>query len=169
MSLTIKRIIEIFLSVIIILGIYLGYPNYDPLPNLTAYFVSVVLGVFIGTAPVVIGNDVLLHVDGQFMTLSVSPECTGLISMLLFIVVIFITPGINFRHKFYSIAFVPILFAVNLLRIVFEVYIGEIFSISSMVIFHSTVGQIMFFGALILCYIIFLHAFRYNVKVKYQT
>lgn len=145
-----------------LLGIFIiGYPNYFPIPQITALLTAKILGCFIGASPIVSQNSVLLSINNDIVSLDISPECSALIAMLLFISVMFITPGIKLKHRLYSLLFIPILYFVNLLRITFEVFVGTRFNIEAMSLFHAGIGQIMFFSTMILLYIGFLKIFGY--------
>jgi exosortase/archaeosortase family protein len=146
----------------LVLGVFIiGYPNYFPIPQVTALLIAKILGCFIGASPIVSQNSVLLSINNEVVSMDVSPECSALIAMLLFIFVMFITPGIKVQHRLYSLLFIPILYAVNLLRIISEVFVGSRFNIETMSIYHAGVGQIVFFSTMILLYIGFLKIFGY--------
>lgn len=146
----------------LVLAIFIiGYPNYFPIPQITALLIAKILGCFIGASPIASQNSVLLSINNEIVSMDISPECSALIAMLLFIFVMFITPGIKLQHRLYSLLFIPVLYAVNLFRIVSEVFVGSRLNIEMMSIYHAGVGQVVFFSAMILLYIGFLKIFGY--------
>lgn len=154
----------------LVLGIIvIGYPGYEPVPQITAKLTAYILGCFIGAAPAVHGNIVFLKINNDITALDISPECSALVAMLVFISVMFITPGIKLKHRLYSLLLVPVLYAVNLFRITSETFVGSISNIRIMSIYHVGVGQIVFFSAMILLYIGFLKAFGYLHDSKRKT
>jgi|GEM_PF-1438997 len=148
----------------------IGYPDYAPIPQITALLIAKILSYFLGAVPVVYGNSVLLRIDNEIISMDISPECSALIAMLLFIFVIFITPGIKLQHRLYSLLFILVLYIVNLFRIISEVLIGSRSNIETMSIYHAGVGQVVFFSAMILLYISFLKMFGYmNNRDKHAS
>lgn len=151
-----------FIVLCLVFGIFIiGYPNYFPIPQITALLIAKILGCFIGAAPIVSKNSIFLNINNEIVSMDISPECSALIAMLLFIFVMFITPGIKLKHRLYSLIFIPILYAVNLFRIVSEIFVGSRVSIEMMPIYHAGIGQVMFFSTMILLYIGFLKIFGY--------
>lgn len=145
--------------------VVLGYPYYEPLPRITAYLVAQLLSVFIGSSPAVSDNVVLLSINDGLAAINISTECSGFIVLLLFEFVMFLTPRIELKHRFYSLIFIPVIYLANIIRIASAVVIGEISNIDTMMIYHNSMGQIIFFAMLIISYIAFLYIFGY-LKVE---
>jgi len=143
--------------------------GFKPMPEITTYFVAKMFYVFTGVMPAIVDSSMLLNIDGEIIVLDVSMECSGLIVMLLFAFVMFLTPHIKLSHRFGSLMFIPALYLVNIFRIVSEILLGNASNIHYMQLYHSSVGQVTFFGAMIVAYLGFLYMFGYlgNVR-KYQ-
>lgn len=161
MKTDIDKVIRLVVLCLLLGILIIGYPDYFPIPQITALLIAKILGCFIGASPIVSQNSVLLSINNEIVSMDISPECSALIAMLLFIFVMFITPGIKLKHRLYSLLFIPILYVANLFRITSEVFIGSIFNIEAMSIFHAGIGQVVFFSTMILLYIGFLKIFGY--------
>jgi exosortase/archaeosortase family protein len=159
----------IILTVILLICLYLllKYPEYKPLPEITAKGVSYILGPFFGFQPLTYNNIILLNLENRFITLTISPECSGILIISIFIFVIFITPKLKLKHKFLSLLFVPLIILLNIIRIALGVVVGtKMSSTEILLIFHNSFGQVFIFFVLIIVYIIFLKIYGYYPSYK---
>ena len=159
----------IILTVIVLMCLYLllQYPEYKPLPEITAKGVSYILSPIFGFQPLNYNNIILLNLENRIITLTVSPECSGILVISIFIFVIFITPKIKLKHKFLSLLFVPLIIFLNIIRIALGVVVGtRMSSTEILLIFHNSLGQVFLFFVLITVYIIFLKIYGYYPGYK---
>jgi len=66
----------IILTFILLMSLYLllQYPEYEPLPEITAKGVSYILSPFFGFQPLTYNNIILLNLENHIVTLTVSSE-----------------------------------------------------------------------------------------------
>jgi exosortase/archaeosortase family protein len=164
------KIVRICILISLVYILTYQFPGYETFTTSSTAILAYIIGLYTGVTPVHYDNIILLHIDNELISLIVSSECSGLITLVLFIITIFMLPNIEMKHRLYSFIFLPILYFANISRILLEVIIGDYISISAMSIFHMIIGQILYFSILITCYIAFLYKFGYvdlrNIKMK---
>lgn len=150
-------------AVLLVIVIYLitAYPAFEPFPALTAVLVSETILLYTGVMPVVYDNYIFMNLYDQIYIIDVSQECSGVGILAVFAFVIFITPGIKLHHQLLSLGFLPILYIANVFRIVSSIIVGQMTSVDGLLLFHSSIGQVIIFSAMILVYIVFLKTFGY--------
>jgi exosortase/archaeosortase family protein len=89
-----------------------------------------------------------------------SSECSGLLVYLMFLIGISVVPHFTLHHRLIALVFLPILFFGNTLRILFGILIGYQFSVNASEFFHATVGQVLIFFWVLLCFILWLKVTR---------
>lgn len=146
-------IITILTSLIIIF-----YPKYEILTNITVMILSILSGFFIGTTPIFYQNNLILNLD-SITPIVVSPECSGLFILIIFLLVIWLVPNISIKSRFFSFLLIPILFFSNIIRLLFAVIIGDKFGVESLIFYHATIGQIFIFVIMVYCFILVV---KYN-------
>lgn len=167
-----KRIDKLLrtLFIIALIGYFIiAYPNFKPFPQLTATIVSLIMFLYSGTVPVVYNNIIFVNLYNQIYQIDVSVECSGIALVLIFGIVMFITPGIKMKHRIYSLLFLPIIYMSNAIRISLSILFGQLTTVNGLLIFHSSIGQVLIFTAMISCYILFLKLFGYlKVNKNYK-
>jgi exosortase/archaeosortase family protein len=133
-----------------------NFPDFKPFPEITAFLVAKLLGLF-GIVAVSWGH--LLVVDG-LPGLEVSAECSGIILMMIFPLTIFLIPSVQLNHRLASLLFVPLLFFGNILRITADALIGLHYSVDMILFSHNTLGQVFIFFWAIGLYLIWLRLFN---------
>ena len=83
-------------------------------------------------------------------------ECSGLILYAMFLIGIFIVPYFSFKHRLIALAFLPVLFFGNALRVMASILVGFHFTAKASEFFHDTFGQVLIFLWVLLCFIIWL-------------
>lgn len=162
-------IIRGFVLSAIVIYIIAAYPKYDPFPNLTGTLMSWILSFYLDDIPMAFRNYILVRQDDVRYGLLISPECSGLLVMLVFIIVVFMTPGLKLRHRFYSIFFIPILFIANSIRVATGVIFADLTNMNNLTVYHASIGQILMFVVMIGTYIVFLKTFGYFHKIDSIT
>jgi exosortase/archaeosortase family protein len=74
----------------------------------------------------------------------------------MFLVGVFIAPGFSLRHRLFALAFLPVLFLGNVVRIMLGVLAGVHFSADASIFFHNTFGQVLIFFWVLICFIVWL-------------
>ena len=160
-----------YIRLIVLIGItaflILSYPSFEPIPEITAESAAIVMTIYFGITPTVYQNHIFLDMHNMIYPMTVSPECSGITVVALFIIVIFLIPGISLKHRFYSFFFTVPLYLANVLRIVSSVIVGDITNIETLVLYHGTIGQLLIFLAMIVIFAIFLKTFGYFGKNQY--
>lgn len=145
----------------IITYIVTNYPKFRPFPNMTANLISWMLSIYLGRMPTIDNNIFFMKMHGYTYVFRTSVECSGLFIMLAFITVIFVTPRIRLKHRFYSIIFLPVLFILNSIRVTSGIIFADMTTMENLSIYHSTMGQILIFIFMTGLYAIFLKMFGY--------
>lgn len=158
-----KKETAVQLCVIIAIVVYLisAYPVFSPVPEITTTASVWLLSFFVGVAPAHQGNIMFISLNDQTRLVNISAECSGIAIIAIFVLVIFITPGIKLQHRFLSFIFLPVLWGANVIRIVSGIMLGTLTNVDMLLIFHSSIGQVIVFTAMIMSYIIFLKMFGY--------
>lgn len=167
---TVKKFMDIWNPLwvkLLVIGLILFYlitnfPDFKPFPEITAFLVAYILGFF-GVIAVNWGH--LLVVEG-LPGLEVSAECSGIILMMIFPLTIFLIPSVKIGHRLASLAFIPVLFLGNIIRITVDVLIGIHYSTDLLIFFHDTIGQVFIFFWAIGLYLIWLRMFNNFPKEK---
>lgn len=150
-------------TVILLIGGYflLTFPNFEPFPQITTQLVAIVLSLYIGVTPVYHDNHIFLNLYDQISVINISPECSGVILLSVFALVMFITPHIKLWHRFCALLFLPLILLANVFRIVSGIIIGDYTSVEILLLYHSSFGQVFIFLVVIASFIWFLKLFGY--------
>ena len=159
--------IRLIVLVGIVTFLILSYPGFEPIPEITAGAAAIVMTIYFGVTPTVYENHIFLDMHNNIYPMTVSPECSGIIVVALFIIVIFLIPDISLKHRFYSFFFAIPLYLANVLRIVSSVIVGDNTNIETLAWYHGTIGQLLIFLAMIVIFAIFLKIFGYFGKNQY--
>lgn len=150
-----KYWLKIGLILMVFLYFVFNYPSFYPFPEITSKLVAKTLTI--------VGMDVTPYknmlVADNFPAIEVSAECSGIILLLIFPLIIFLIPYIPLSHRFAALLFIPILFLGNIIRIAIDVFIGFHYSPEMLIFFHNTVGQVFIFFWAISLYVIWLKIF----------
>lgn len=159
-----------YVRLIVLIGIVafliLSYPSFEPMPEITAEAAAIVMTIYFGITPIVHENHIFLDMHNMIYPMTVSPECSGVTIVVLFIIVIFLIPGISLKHRLYSFFFIIPLYLANVLRIVSSVIVGDNTNIETLTWYHGTIGQLFIFLAMIVIFAIFLKIFGYFGKYQ---
>lgn len=144
----------------VVIGAILAYlvsqfPYFYPFPEWTS-ILSAALLRGIGTPAIPYQHFLVVP---NLPVLEISAECSGVVLMMIFPLIIFLIPGINIRHRLGSLLFLPILYFGNLLRIVLDVQLGLAYGTTALEFFHDTLGQVFIFLWAIIVYIVWLRIF----------
>ena len=143
--------------VILLMLLYLitRFPYFYPFPETTGWSTAQVL-TLLGMQAISVEN--LLIVQG-LPVMEVSAECSGVVLMIIFMLVIFLIPGIKLSHRMGSVFFIPVLYFGNIIRLTIDTLAGLKFGPEALVFFHDTLGQVFIFFWTIMLYIIWLRLF----------
>lgn len=142
------------------------YPSYKDLTSLTVSSLAIVSSLYIGVIPVHGTNDIFFNFNG-ITPLIVSPECSGLTVITVFTAIVWLVPGISIKRRIYALLLIPVLFAVNVLRLLMAVIIGDKINVNALSIYHGTLGQLFIFVAMISCFVIFMALNRKDTTLSY--
>jgi len=159
--------IAIRILIISICLVYLisAFPGYKPLPQLTSKADAALLnGIGIHSVPM--DRYLIVSFKDANVIYELSSECSGLVLYSMFIIGIFIVPYFSFKHRIIALAFLPILFFGNILRVMFGILVGYQFTTEASQFFHDTFGQILIFFWVLICFIIWLKITKNFPKEK---
>ncbi len=131
------------------------YPGYESVTNMTAKLLSVVSSWYLGVAPAYF-NDYVIFNFKEITPLKLSPECSGLTVITIFVIVVWLIPNVSLRSRIGAFVFIPILYFANIIRLLMAVIIGDKINVSTLSIYHGTVGQLFIFAMLVVCFMIFI-------------
>lgn len=133
-----------------------GFNNgFGALQRLTATGVAKCLEVF-GYETFVTDRFLVVSMQGLNRFFDISAECAGIILYMAFLTVIFILPGYTLRARLIGFAFLPLIFAVNVFRILGSVWFVRSVSDNAALVYHDTISQVIIIGATFLCYLLWL-------------
>jgi len=155
------KILTMLFVIIIIITNILYYPSYYILTNLTVYLIAEILTLYLNITPLICCNDIILNVDNVITLINVSPECSGFLFISCSILLIWILPNINLKHRILSLLLIPMIYITNLIRITLSLIIGINTNVEIMIYSHRTIGQIFMLICVILLNIGFLNMFGY--------
>lgn len=138
-----------------ILYIILSFPDFYPFPHITSQILAFILNQ-IGIYAFPHGNELIVD---NLPILHISAECSGIILMSIFPLTIFLIPHFSAKQRMASLLFLPVLFLGNIVRILIDILVGLNFSVSALIFFHDSVGQILVFLWAIGAYFIWLKLF----------
>ena len=144
--------------------VIITYPGYEPFTTIAASLMTWMLSLYFESWSY--GNHMVFTDSGKYYGFITSPECSGVLVMLVFLFVVFMTPNIKLKHRFYSIAFLPILFILNSIRVLFGIMLADLTTMSNLSFYHATIGQVFMFVSMIVIYVMFLRMFGYFKKDK---
>lgn len=137
-----------------ILFVIYFYP-YDYLTTYTTRSVAVLSLFFIDVVPSYYQNYIFFNF-GTITPVSISPECSGLIAIIVFLFVVWLVPNMSLKNRVYAFALIPVIYFSNIVRILVGIIIANKFGADSLIIYHATMGQIFIFVVLIVCFITFV-------------
>lgn len=146
---------KLLLISIVLFYFFSNYPRFYPFPEATTHGVASMLTIF-GFDATPYKNFVVVN---NFPPIEVSAECSGIILLLMFPLVILLMPHVSLPHRLAALLFLPLLFAGNILRISIDALIGIHTSPDTLIFFHNTVGQVFIFAWAIMIYILWLKTF----------
>lgn len=144
------------------------YPGYENITNTTAKLLSVVSSWYLGVAPAYFSDYVIFNFK-EITPLKLSPECSGLTVITIFIIVIWLIQNVSLRSRIEAFIFVPILYFANVIRLLMAVIIGDKINVSALSVYHGTVGQLFIFVVLVTCFMIFISFRRDNILRQTPT
>jgi exosortase/archaeosortase family protein len=151
-----------YICLIIFLGISLAVISFEILPIFTVLIIASILELIFGVKPVTDGSEIFVHIQGATKIISISPECSGLILMITCITLIFLLPKITLRNRIKSIALIPIIFSINIMRILLSMLIGMHFNKTYLIlIVHDTIGQVLIVIMVIATMVLYLDHIKY--------
>lgn len=164
--------INIAIRILIISGciVYLisAFPGYEPLPQITSKADAILLnGMGIDSTP--LGRYLIVSFKDSNVIYELSSECSGLVLYSMFIIGIFLVPYFSFKHRAIALAFLPVLFFGNILRVMFGIIVGYHFTIEASEFFHDTFGQILIFFWVLVCFVIWLKITKNFPKEKLEV
>jgi len=100
----------------------------------------------IGFKSISIDYNILLVYGGRYVvTVVFTPACSAVYAAIVFVLTAILIPNIGVRQKLNAIlVYAPLIFIVNVLRILFLVVIGSLYGIYSLKLFHNY-GSTLFF------------------------
>lgn len=134
---------------------FLSYPRFYPFPDLTSVSVAPLLRL-VGIQAASLNRFLIVGFGNTSRSLAISGDCAGVIILIVFIAVIFLSPYFKLTHKFTSFIFIPLVLAGNILRIFIAVILGNSVGIKAMLIFHNTAGNVFMFMWAVACYLLWL-------------
>ena len=143
--------------------IFSSYPRFYPFPDLTSLAVGFMLRT-VGFHQASSGRYLIVAFDQTAHPLAISGECAGVIVVLVFILVIFLSPYFTLAQKFASFIFLPIILFGNVLRIFIAILIGAFSSMNAMLFFHSSIGNVFMFCWAMVCYLLWLGAIKKGAR-----
>jgi exosortase/archaeosortase family protein len=165
-----KKDSAIKISVILTLIVYLVifYPNYSYLTDNTVKLLAIASSYFVGVTPVYYQNNIFVNF-GTITPIIVSPECSAIIAMAVFLIVVCLVPNVSLKSRVYAFTLVPIIYFTNLFRLLLGIVIGNKFGVNSMILYHATVGQVFTFIVLVTCFIIFVRFNKHHDIASHKT
>lgn len=156
-----ERILRVSVITTLILLILYFYPKYDILTNLTIKILAISSSLYFGIVPIYYGNTIFLNF-GNITPLVVSPECSGIFLIFVFLLVVWFVPNIDIKNRLYAFMLVPIIISSNIIRLLVAIIIGDKFNTDVLRLYHGTIGQLFIFVVLIGCFIIFINYSKEN-------
>lgn len=161
MEAKINKSIRLSIMVLLVTLSILGYPEYRPLPQITTHFVAAIMSHIVGVMPITSNSLMFFNIDDHVTTISISPECSGFILMSTFVLITFLMPNIDIRHRLVSVLTLPVIYMANIIRIVLCILLGIYTNTYVMVLAHESVGQVFLLVVTTGIYIRFLKMFGY--------
>jgi exosortase/archaeosortase family protein len=147
--------ISVVLSLILLILVF--YPKYENLTSNTVKTLAIGSSYIIGVIPSYQQNTIFYNFKDIITPISVSPECSGLLAMFVFLIVVWLVPDVSIKNRILAFILTPIIYFSNILRLLIAVIIGNSFGSDSVVLYHATIGQLFSFIMLIICFIIFIN------------
>ena len=157
-----KTIIGLVVASIAAYALY-TYPRFYPFPELTSLGVGSLLR-FANLEAVSAGRYLVVTFKNVSQPLAISGECAGIIIMLVYMGVIFISPYFSLTHKFSAMVVIPLILLGNIIRIFIAVLLGHYVSVNTMLAFHNSVGNVFMFVWAIVCYLLWLSMINKGVR-----
>ncbi|MBI3413191.1 MAG: exosortase/archaeosortase family protein [Candidatus Aenigmarchaeota archaeon] len=102
-------------------------------------------------------------VDGA-VTLNIAADCTGWKSAVAYVALLLAVPGISNRKRLIGLAGIPILYAVNVLRIAFLVWVVNVMGFGYFRIFHEYLWKLGLSLAVLLVWYVWLTKIADRIK-----
>src|SRR4030065_999687 len=118
---TIFRLLVIFILTSLLVYFY---PEYDLLTNITVKVLAIISSLYIGVIPSYYENNIFYNF-GNITPIIVSPECSGLFIIFVFLFVVWLVPNTTIKTRLYAFLLIPILFFSNVLRLFVAVVLGD--------------------------------------------
>lgn len=143
-----------------VLGIAIGYllysyPYFHPFPSITARGTALILNL-LGISSVSSGYFVVVSFPDVSRIVKISIECSGILLLYVFTIIIFISPHIRLRDRLISLLLLPAILLGNQLRIVLSVFSGVYGSVDTLYFVHSTFGNVFVFLWVFVVYFLWL-------------
>jgi exosortase/archaeosortase family protein len=157
-----ETILRLSIIIFLILLLINFYPEYDLLTNITVKLLAIVSSLYFGFIPIYSKNTIFYNFE-SITPIVVSPECSGLFVIFVFLFVVWLVPNVSIKNRLYAFGLVPILFFGNILRLFIAIVVGDKFNTDALQIYHGTIGQLFIFIILISCFIMFTN-FNKNIN-----
>lgn len=148
---------------VILLGISLHYISYEFLPKLTVAILSNLINLIFGYYPVYTDNTLLLSIKNVITPINISPECSGISLIIISVILVFLLPNIKFKDRLKSIFLIPIIYILNIFRLMLSLIVGIYFNNAYLILLiHDTIGQLIIIIMVItvlICYLEYIHYF----------
>ena len=146
--------------------IFLGISVY-PLQMATAELVSCILNSA-GIPSSLSGIDITVASEGMPFTGSINWDCTGWKSMLAFIALVFATDA-GTKKKFRALAFLPVLFIINVLRVSFIFSYVHAYGLEYYQEIHSFLFGFFMIAAALFLWVVWLKYFNFSEPNKRKS
>lgn len=154
-------IIRTLVISVMIIYLLINYPDFTIFTNAVTGSAALALSIYYGIVPAYYENYIFINMHDGLKIINISSECSGIILLLVFAFVVFIMPHIRLRHRFCALMFLPIIYIANVFRIVSGIIVGDYTNVQMLLLYHSSIGQVLIFLAMILSLISFLKLFGY--------
>jgi len=140
---------------ILIIALLYFYPKYDILVEYITQSVVFLYSLYFKIEPVYYGNTIFLNFD-TIILLTVSPECSGLIVIFIFLFVVWMIPKVSIQHRLIGSLLIIVILLGNVFRLFIDILVGNTFNVDILRIYHSTISQLFILVILCGCFIIFM-------------
>lgn len=153
------KILNILFRVIVLglVGIWaiLTYPSFTPLREISVIVIKFILGLF-SIESTYYSNYLITEIGGINRIFTISPECAGIYIFIIFLVGCFLFPKARLKDLIISILFIPLIFLLNIIRILISILLAKYLNIELSIFFHNTFGQVFIFVIGIFIYVVWL-------------
>ncbi len=153
---------------ILIFTLLCFYPTYDILIRYVIKSVVFLCSLYFQIEPVYYNNMIFLNL-GTITMMTISPECSGLFLIFIFLFVVWIIPNVSIKHRLLGSSLSSIIFLGNVFRLFIDIIIGDKFGVNVLRIYHVTIGQLFILIIVCCCFIIFMHISKSEPLVNKWT